>query len=316
MENKIFLAISPLLLDLDGSLVCNDIIATHSTTEEVASCIDNSMMLLYENNTLVKAINTGKKFSKRKIKEITLPTGFENVRYTEIQNYPFNMRVASKDSISYLGGNKPDELIMPNFGVVSFQYLGFISENEQIFKGKGWNLDLIFPIYSNVEKVFIDYSDPLRPSVLNTAELEKATTSHDDYINSHTKIDYLKKKIEFYKPVNKIQRRVFDSSSLAGIPNWIQNAYIPHCPKSGNRMDFLMQIGPILASATSIIKSNIKLPNAEGVAPISKNEQIDVDYIENLKKNYYEKMNFWGDGTLYIFFEPETKVVCYFIQNT
>jgi hypothetical protein len=31
---------------------------------------------------------------------------------------------------------------------------------------------------------------------------------------------------------------------------------------------------------------------------------------------YYEELNFWGDGDLFVFFEPTSKVACYFIQNT
>lgn len=33
-------------------------------------------------------------------------------------------------------------------------------------------------------------------------------------------------------------------------------------------------------------------------------------------KQYFEKMNFWGDGDLYIFFEPESKIMCFIIQHT
>lgn len=33
-------------------------------------------------------------------------------------------------------------------------------------------------------------------------------------------------------------------------------------------------------------------------------------------RNYYEKLNFWGDGDLFVFIEPVERTVCYFIQNT
>ena len=38
-------------------------------------------------------------------------------------------------------------------------------------------------------------------------------------------------------------------------------------------------------------------------------------------KNEYDKyhiqeMDFWGGGELFVFFEPETKIACYIVQNT
>jgi hypothetical protein len=30
----------------------------------------------------------------------------------------------------------------------------------------------------------------------------------------------------------------------------------------------------------------------------------------------FQTMNFWGDGDLFVFLEPQTKIACYFIQHT
>ena len=45
-------------------------------------------------------------------------------------------------------------------------------------------------------------------------------------------------------------------------------------------------------------------------------EKTNVNPKDEFYRHYYENMNFWGDGDLYFFYEPESKVGCYFIQNT
>ena len=40
-------------------------------------------------------------------------------------------------------------------------------------------------------------------------------------------------------------------------------------------------------------------------------EPQDEDY-----RHYYEELNFWGAGNLFVFFEPTSKVACYLIQNS
>ena len=44
----------------------------------------------------------------------------------------------------------------------------------------------------------------------------------------------------------------------------------------------------------------------------SKNFKSNDDYYENLFSN----LNFWCDGDLKVYFEPTSKIACYFIQNT
>ena len=33
-------------------------------------------------------------------------------------------------------------------------------------------------------------------------------------------------------------------------------------------------------------------------------------------EQYFQKLNFWCDGNLYIFIEPTSKIMCYTMQNT
>lgn len=45
-------------------------------------------------------------------------------------------------------------------------------------------------------------------------------------------------------------------------------------------------------------------------------EKTTINPKDDWYKKYFDNMNFWGDGDLYIFFEPESKIACFLIQNT
>lgn len=314
MERKLFLAIDRETLHRGGNAALPDIIATHATTEELAYLLDHSLMLVFEGDRPVSVVETGRKAMDQS-REI-LPTGdLENIRYPDNVHHPVNIRLTNTETKSYLGGYKPYEVKMPVDGPVSFQYLGFVSKDESIFQGTGFEIDLIFPVYGSVKKVFIDYSDPGLPLVLNAEELEKSTTSHDEYVNRHTVIDYLKQRLIFHPAGNDSDESPFASSSVAGIPLWKDVPSIPHCPKSGRRMLFLMQISPELARQVPVRYSNIRLKEPKVIERVGRNGDIDYIFLDRPEEECYKYMNFHGNGTLYIFYEPESKVVCYFIQN-
>ena len=47
-----------------------------------------------------------------------------------------------------------------------------------------------------------------------------------------------------------------------------------------------------------------------------KTKETNIKPEDDWYKQYFEKMNFWGDGDLFVFFHPESKIACYMIQNT
>ena len=85
---------------------------------------------------------------------------------------------------------------------------------------------------------------------------------------------------------------------FSGMPNWIQGSWMPKCPKTNKPMRFLCQL-------TSSDKVRTEYTNIE----MSKAG-------DDFKQSYFKNMNFWGDGDLFVFFEPESKMACYFIQHT
>jgi hypothetical protein len=144
---------------------------------------------------------------------------------------------------------------------------------------------LTCPIYLNIGNVYLDYSDPEKPYIINKEEVENADTSYDEDLSQTSEIVF--NEMQF----SLIEELEFSRIGFSGEPNWIQYPEIPTCPKSRKRMKFLCQLN----GGVSVKRKNIQ-PKDEGY------------------RSYYEKLNFGGDGDLFVFFEPTSKVSCYFIQ--
>ena len=148
---------------------------------------------------------------------------------------------------------------------------------------------MISPIYLNFHELFIDYSNPLEPKVIDIDKLKMTDCSYDE-IKSDSQIQYKKTPI-IYKPSNDFG----DGTGHTGVPNWLQYPDIPTCPKTKEMMIFVCQLGSDIGVQTE--QSNIKIS--------------DEYYTQ-----YFKQMNFWGDGELYVFLNPESQIACYIIQNT
>ena len=167
--------------------------------------------------------------------------------------------------------------------------MGKFSRSNEAFNWLPFDLHLAAPIYLNFDKLFIDYSDPVNPKVLNVEELKKTDTSYD-YLKPGSEIVYEKVFITSEKSTE------FGGIEHTAVPDWIQYPDIPTCPKSKKTMKLLCQL------------------NYDGLE--IKTERTDVQPKNERCKQYFENMNFWGCGDLYIFFEPESKVICFLIQHT
>lgn len=269
---------------LNGDQNCENFIATQITNKATVEKIYSGTELVFENNQLVKAYDYEegeKKDRKLAEDEVGLPyQAFEENRILQL--------IFDENGLHQLGGEVPDGFKFPeNSCVVPFQYLGFISNQEKHFGWLPFTLHLTCPIYLDIENVFLDYSDPNHPTIINKEEVEEADTSYEEDLNQDSEIVFNEKKFSL------VQKEEFSENGHAGIPNWIQDPTIPSCPKSGKRMKFVCQ----LSGGVSAKRTNVE-PHDEWY------------------RNYYEELNFWGDGDLFVFFEPGSKVACYFIQNT
>ena len=187
-----------------------------------------------------------------------------------------------------IGGDQPTSFKMPESRFMTeFQYLGYVDNSDEILNWLPFNLHLICPIYLDIEKVFLDYSNPLAPTLISPVDPETVTSAYED-LNKDSIVIYEAVKVKLEK-VDSIDE--FECIGTVGQPEWLQGSEIPKCPKSGRSMKFLctlMTFGDIKTKTTNIVS-----PYPD-----------------------FNQMTFWGDGNLYVFLEPTEKTVCYFIQNT
>lgn len=141
--------------------------------------------------------------------------------------------------------------------------------------------------------VWLDYTNPLAPKILELEEINDLSTAYDDLS---------KNSIVIYEKVN------FSTDSadcvdfeerlgFSGRPEWVQEQVDPICLKSREKMRFLCQIEDQYP-----VPIKVKFTN--------------VQTIDEYYQRYFDELNFWGDGDIFVFFNSNSKVACYFIQNT
>lgn len=273
--------------EFNGDEQCQKFIETQVINKITADNIWSSIELVFKNGKLIKVYDNddGNK-TERKLKESEVGFEFQKLE----PNYIFNLNKVLK-SESYLGGEIPDDFKIPKFNFnAPFQYLGKLSKFDNAFDWLPFDLHLVAPIYLNIDKLFLDYSNPLTPKVLNINELEKTDNSYDD-LKHNSEIVYEK----VYIAAEKSNTFGFGLGH-SGVPNWIQYPDIPTCPKSNKTMKFLCQL------------------TYDGLDV--KTKRTNINPKDEWFRQYFENMNFWGDGDLYIFFEPESNIACFLIQNT
>jgi hypothetical protein len=272
--------------EFNGDKQCQKFLETQVIDKETANTIWSSIDLVFKNGKLIKAYNIeeGNK-SVRKLNPNEIGFDFQKLKVNQIYNLTY-----ATNSESYLGGEIPKEFNIPKFEFnAPFQYLGKFSKSEEAFNWLPFDLHIAAPIYLNFDKLFIDYSDPLKPKVLNIEELKQTDNSYDD-LKQDSEIVFEKVFITTEKAKD------FGGMGHTLVPNWIQYPSIPSCPKSKKTMKLLCQL------------------TYDGIEV--KTKRTNVQPKDEWYKQYFEKMNFWGDGDLYIFFEPESKIMCFIIQHT
>nr|WP_321222766.1 hypothetical protein [uncultured Psychroserpens sp.] len=195
-----------------------------------------------------------------------------------------------------IGGKAPAELIIPKLETSPIVYLGMISKHESALKLIDFNFHLVCPIFIDLQQpVFFDYTNALSPKLIRENIDSNFNILFDD-IPANAYIEY--KKLNFYfdnpKPT-KIKIGVHELEVVSGEightgqPNWIQNDAWPLCPITGNKMEFLFQLGDIDDCKT---KFGQEILDKESIDP----------YLS------------FGHGYLYVFYEPSSKIVAYINQ--
>lgn len=190
-----------------------------------------------------------------------------------------------------IGGDIPKDFKIPvNEFMAGFQYLGFIDNTDEVFNWLPFKVNLIHPIYADTYFVYLDYSNPKAPTIIEPQDTASETTAYDE-LETDSVVIFESTQVRS-EPKTEIDE--YKYIGIAGTPDWLQGAEIPLCPKTKKPMTFLCQLGSF---------SNIK-STFTNIKPQGGYEM------------YFNKLNFWGDGNLYIFIEPTSKTMCYTMQNT
>jgi len=273
--------------EFNGDEECQKFMHTQVVDKTTARNLWSAIELVFENDKLVKAYDYDEGMKQdRELNENEM-----KLKFIELEPNQLYEIDESDKGHSYLGGESPGDFKTPKFDFVApFQYLGMLSNKDEAFNWLPFDLHLVAPIYLNFSSIMLDYSNPNAPAVINVEELRETDNSYEDELKADSEI--------VFERMSIATKKVNDYGSgfgHSGIPNWIQYPDIPTCPKSGKTMKFLLQ----LSSDT-------------GVQTKRTNVTSDDDWM--LK--YFQHLNFWGDGDLYIFFEPDSRVICFIIQNT
>lgn len=143
-----------------------------------------------------------------------------------------------------LGGDKPAGLVLPSSEDMRtpFQYLGTIDGSDPHFQWLGIpKLDLVYPLYECNFGIFLDYSDPQQPQILNPE------TFSDDWDTGEipegiqfTEVHFESK--DHTERLTAAQFEEFDDYLICGVPLWYQMPEVPCCPKTGDVMRFVCTI--------------------------------------------------------------------------
>jgi hypothetical protein len=183
-----------------------------------------------------------------------------------------------------LGGLPPQGLILPSHDAMetTFQYIGMLDGTDPYFEWIGLpNVPLIFPLYEYNEGIFLDYADPLRPLILNP------DTFSDDWLE----IDESGWEEVLFDEVRFTVGGPYRADvPNGGVPLWQQAPQIPVCPRSELVMRFVCAI-----------------PSIRDVTIMRGHEGENLPFAD-------EHLCFADEGTLYVFYQPASKIMHLQIQ--
>jgi len=276
-------------VNFDGSEDCMNFIKTQASSKEDAMTQYSALELIFQKGKLAEIVEyeEGEEMGERELKP-----GEDKFKYIEVPPNEIYQLEIGEGGYSYLGGEIPMGVTTPKFDFVApIQYLGMLSPEDKAFDWLPYDLHLICPIYLNIGNFYVDYSNSRMPNVFDIDALKATDNSYEKELKFDSEIVF--EKTPIHTPIAK---EPYGKMGLAGAPHWIQYPDIPKCPKSGKLMKFVCQLS----------SEHHDLPVA----------RTNVKARDDFYQRYFEHLNFWADGDLFIFFEPESQIACYLIQNT
>ncbi len=196
--------------------------------------------------------------------------------------------------IHKLGGQKTKNLTIPkNNFQGGIQYIGTISNQDSLFNWLPFDFNIIAPIYSDFNGIYIDYQDENNPKIIGEIDPYDLTSAYDE-LDENTDVIFEERFFEF---IDKNEITEDDELEIFGIAKkpffGINDELEITCPRSNEKMDFICQISSW--TEIPIKQSNIDIENSENQEELS-------------------NLNFWTDSSLFIYFNPNSKIACCFIQ--
>jgi hypothetical protein len=202
--------------------------------------------------------------------------------------------VIDSHGINTIGGKPSPEFEIPEFKFGPLVYLGSISKDEKELEILNFDFQMICPIFMDLsEPIYFDYENSKKPIIIESVETN--FYQYFEEISPNTYVEYkklnfsLKKLIPIKTKIGVHQIDMIpDEIGIYEKPLWIHDEKWPICPINGKKMKFLFQFGDI-------------------------DESVNIKGQETLDKEYIEPyLNFRGN--LYVFYEPESKIIAYLIQ--
>lgn len=185
-----------------------------------------------------------------------------------------------------IGGEKPASFVLPACETLKtqFQYVGSIDGSDKAFSWLGISkLHIAFPIYECSFGIYLDYSDELKPRVMNPDTFSDAW--YDPEMDGSAEIIFKEIKYKVSHNIDVEEYTESDNLLLCGVPLWYQEPSIPMCPKTGYPMRYVCTINS---------DSEIEVVNKEA----SKNLP------------FADECLCFGDwGHLFVFYCPESKIM-------
>lgn len=288
MKQKIFLEGSE--VRLNGDEQCYRFLNTQAISGSLAKSSADALELVFENGKLNQKFNWQYEFRD----QLELEEDEIGFPYFSAPIHDYFALKAGKEGYSFLGGELPEGFQLPKLGACpSFQFIGTLSPKTEGLEWLPFDLHLAAPIYGSFLQLFLDYSDPFRPQIWDSDSYLNSNYE-DEYVKFDTELVYEKQFLKS-KKLKKMPDFFEENPGYLGVPHWIQNPQILNCPKTGELMRFVAQFGRGID--IKLKRANIEVPD-EGY------------YAELLGR-----MNFWADGDLYVFLNPNSKMVYIIIQH-
>ncbi|WP_078554468.1 hypothetical protein [Bacillus alkalicellulosilyticus] len=234
-NNKMIKYIGGWEIYFDSKESAIDILLTHGVDVSGFNFFKNVQSALefeMEGNKLIKGYQHNKDKKVLTYENIDLPI-------SEWNEHTVFLMEKDPEGTHHIGGKIPDNLTIPKHPeqTTPFQYIGTLNGRDPYFQWLGLDyLHIVFPLEELNEGVFLDYSNPEEPIVI-----EPIIVHADAFENYSYNLELSQVK---YKTTNLLSVHKFNAGEalLGGVPLWYQFPRIPKCPITTEPMKFVCSI--------------------------------------------------------------------------